>query len=124
MPAGFSQNYTALDDYYRELEAPRLPIARGVAINDDDRLRGEVIQQLICNNTLDCAGIGSRFGIDFEAYFADELSQLQGMQEDGLVQLGDQRIDVTSRGRLLIRNICKVFDYYRVGSEEKFSRMI
>ena len=124
MPGGYSQNYTALEDYYRELEEPRLPIARGVAINDDDRLRGEVIQQLICNNTLDTAAIGSQFGIEFDSYFADELDQLKGMRQDGLVQLDGQRVDVTEKGRLLIRNICKVFDYYRVGAEEKFSKMI
>lgn len=124
LPGGFSQNFTALDDYYRELEVPQLPVARGVAINDDDRLRGEVIQQLICNNTLDTRRISDQFGIDFDSYFADELDELQGMQRDGLVQLGDQRIDVTAKGRLLIRNICKVFDYYRVDAEEKFSKMI
>jgi oxygen-independent coproporphyrinogen-3 oxidase len=46
------------------------------------------------------------------------------MEADGLVKVGDKRLDVSPRGRLLIRNICKVFDHYRVAAEEKFSKMI
>ena len=124
MPGGFSQNHVKLEDYYRDLEVPRLPIARGVALNEDDHLRGEVIQQLICNNTLDTGRIETGFDIDFESYFAAELKQLKLMAQDGLVRVGDNRLDVTARGRLLIRNVCKVFDHYRVEQEEKFSKMI
>ena len=93
-------------------------------LDDDDHLRGEVIQQLICNNTLDKRRIESQFGIDFNRYFATELAQLADMHADELVELGEQRLDVTARGRLLIRNICRVFDRYRVDKEEKFSKMI
>ncbi len=124
MPGGFAQNTPVLDDYYSELDASRLPIVRGVAINDDDRLRGEVIQQLICNNTLDKAQIANQFGVDFDRYFSGELAQLSEMEADGLVQLDAGRVDISARGRLLIRNICKIFDRYRVPTEEKFSKMI
>ncbi len=124
MPGGFTQNHVKLEDYYRDLEVPRLPVARGVALNQDDYLRGEVIQQLICNNTLDTRRIDTQFNIDFASYFASELEQLRPMARDDLVRLGDHRIDVTARGRLLIRNVCKVFDHYRVQQEEKFSKMI
>jgi oxygen-independent coproporphyrinogen-3 oxidase len=124
MPGGFSQNHTDLESYYRELEVPRLPVVRGVELNDDDRLRAEVIQQLICNNTLSKAQIETTFGIEFDRYFAGELAQLEGMQSDQLVGLGRERLDVTPRGRLLIRNICRVFDRYRTDKEERFSKMI
>jgi oxygen-independent coproporphyrinogen-3 oxidase len=124
MPDGFAQNHSNLDDYYADLDKPRLPIARGVALDADDHLRAEVIQQLICNNTLSKQRMEEQFGIDFDRYFAGELAQLEGMQADELVRLGEQRLDVTARGRLLIRNICRVFDRYRVDSEEKFSKMI
>jgi len=123
-PGGFSQNHTALEDYYRDLEEPRLPIARGVALNEDDRLRGDVIQQLICNNRLDTDRLEADYGIRFSDYFPAELDQLAGMQADGLVELGAHELLVTARGRLLIRNICKVFDHYRSETEQQFSKMI
>jgi len=124
MPGGFSQNHTAMEDYTRALEVPRLPIARGVALNNDDRLRGDIIQQLICNNRLDTARLESRYGIRFADYFSAELAQLAGMQADGLVEVEVSQLTVTARGRLLIRNICKVFDHYRNESEQQFSKMI
>jgi len=46
------------------------------------------------------------------------------MARDQLIRIGDHRLDVTAKGRLLIRNICKVFDRYRVEKEESFSKMI
>jgi len=124
MPGGFSQNCMTVEEYVSELEVPRLPVVRGVAISDDDRVRGEVIQQLICNNTLDTRRIEADFGIDFSDYFGSELERLEPMVQDQLIRIGDHRLDVTAKGRLLIRNLCKVFDRYRVGKEERFSKMI
>jgi oxygen-independent coproporphyrinogen-3 oxidase len=124
MPGGFTQNHTKLEDYCRELEAPRLPVQRGVAISEEDRLRGEVIQRLICNNTLNMADVEREFAIEFGSHFRSELERMQGMERDGLISIGDQRLDVTAKGRLLIRNICKVFDHYRVENEQQFSKMI
>ena len=124
MPGGFAQNCMTVEEYIRELEESRFPVVRGVAINTDDRVRGEVIQQLICNNTLDTRRIEKEFGIEFNDYFGSELEQLEPMARDQLIRIGDQRLDVTAKGRLLIRNICKVFDRYRVEKEESFSKMI
>ena len=124
MPGGYTQNHTDVDDYYRDLDEGRLPIARGVAINDDDRLRAEIIQQLICHNSLDMRRVESEFAIRFDDYFRDELKQLQHMQSDGLLEIDERQINVNERGSLLIRNICKVFDRYRVDKEGRFSKLI
>jgi oxygen-independent coproporphyrinogen-3 oxidase len=123
-PGGFCQHHTALEDYCRDLRLPRLPVARGVALNDDDRLRGDVIQQLICNNRLDTSRLESTHGIRFADYFAAELESLAGLQADGLVEMDTGQLVVTARGRLLARAICKVFDRYRHPAEQQFSRMI
>ncbi len=124
MPGGYTQNHTDLQAYCSDLDSARLPIARGVAINDDDRLRAEVIQQLICHNHLNMRRVESEFGIRFESYFEQELRQLGVMQDDGLLEVDDRQIVVNQRGRLLIRNICKVFDRYRAQEEGRFSKLI
>jgi oxygen-independent coproporphyrinogen-3 oxidase len=124
MPGGYAQNTTGLDEYIEDLRNAHIPVKRGIALSDDDRLRREVIQALICNAHMDMKRIEARYEIDFRQYFASELERFGGMQEDGLVSIDDRSIDVTARGRLLIRNICKVFDRYRGHQEEKFSKMI
>ncbi len=124
MPGGYTQNHTDVRDYYHDLDEARLPVARGVAIDDDDRLRAEVIQQLICHGSLDMRRVESEFAVNFEDYFAAELQQIQQMQADGLLEIDERHININDRGRLLIRNICKVFDRYRADQEGRFSKLI
>lgn len=121
----YSQNAHTLGDYYARLDAERLPVARGVMLNADDRLRQVVIGRLICQFELDFAALESRFGIVFRDYFASELHELAGMADDGLLRIGDGGITVLPRGRLLIRNICMIFDaHLRQGARARFSRVI
>jgi len=121
----YSQNLKGLEDYYAALEAGRLPVFRGIALSADDRLRREVITRLICNFELDFADIEAGYGIDFADYFAEALERLQPMQADGLLVVNADGIQVQPRGRLLIRNICMVFDRY-LGSDspQRFSKVI
>jgi oxygen-independent coproporphyrinogen-3 oxidase len=108
----YSQNEKSLEAYYAQIAAGRLPVARGLALTDDDLLRREVIQQLMCAFALDTDALGRRWGIDFAARFAPELAQLAALEADGLLQLRPGRITVSAKGRLLIRNVCMVFDRY------------
>ena len=66
----------------------------------------------------------SEFAVNFEDYFAAELQQIQQMQADGLLEIDERHININDRGRLLIRNICKVFDRYRADQEGRFSKLI
>ncbi len=108
----YAQNAKTLSEYYAALDQGRLPVQRGVELNADDRLRREVIQQLMCHGVVDRPAIGARFGIDFDRYFARELDRLDDMVADGLVEVTSERITLTPAGRLLMRNVAMVFDTY------------
>ncbi|MEW6612459.1 MAG: oxygen-independent coproporphyrinogen III oxidase [Pseudomonadota bacterium] len=121
----YSQNVHGLDEYYARLAAGQLPVAHGIELSRDDRLRRNVITRLICDFSLDFAAIERQYGIVFANYFTAELQRLRDMAADGLLRLEDGRIDVLPRGRLLIRNICMVFDVYlRRGEPVRFSKVI
>ncbi len=120
----YIQNVKELDDYDRLIAQGRLPVFKGVELNEDDKLRRAVITQLICHFDLNFAAIEKAFGIDFAAYFADELSRLAPMQTDGLLKVSAQGIQVLGAGRLLIRNICMVFDRYLAQKQQQFSKVI
>ena len=122
----FSQNTTSLDSYHDSLDQQQLPVVRGFQSEDDDLLRREIIQSLVCHFHLDMQRISSRWGIDFSNHFAGELEQLREMEQDGLVRVTDNQIVVREPGRLLVRNICMIFDrYQREGkSGGKFSRTV
>jgi len=122
----FSQNVKTLDEYQNLISAGKLAVFRGVEIDDDDLLRRAVIMQLICHFNLKFSDIESKFRIDFKQYFAYEISRLTAMCDDGLIEMNAQSIQVTAKGRLLIRNICMVFDRYLKSAEDnqRFSKAI
>ncbi|WKJ92106.1 oxygen-independent coproporphyrinogen III oxidase [Methylomonas montana] len=120
----YMQNYKELDEYDAAISQGKLPVFRGVDLDEDDKLRRAVITQLICHFELSFGKIESEFNIDFSEYFASELESLRLMKEDGLLGLDGHGIKVSSAGRLLIRNICMVFDKYLAQKQQQFSKVI
>ena len=122
----YAQNMRTLDEYYARIDAGELAVFRGIELTRDDELRRAVITQLICNFTLDMDAVGREWDIRFGDYFADELGRLRVMARDGLIAIDDRVIDVLPAGRLLIRNICMVFDRYlgAAGQTARFSKVI
>jgi oxygen-independent coproporphyrinogen-3 oxidase len=122
----YAQNRRTLDAYYDDIDAGRLPVFRGIELDRDDEIRRDVITRLICNFTLDYADVERAWDIDFAAYFRDELPKLAPMEDDGLLETSAGGIEVLPRGRLLIRNICMVFDAYLAAKQGAvgFSRVI
>jgi oxygen-independent coproporphyrinogen-3 oxidase len=110
--ATYSQNEKTLDAYYDKIERGELPIARGIVLSTDDILRRIIIQTLMCHFELSIAALELAHPISFASYFAPELQRLAAMEADGLLEVGPEWITVTPAGRLLIRNICMVFDRY------------
>jgi oxygen-independent coproporphyrinogen-3 oxidase len=110
--ATYSQNVKTLDAYYDALDRNELPVARGARLNMDDVLRRTVIQKLMCQFELSVSAIEQAFPVVFRQYFAAELAQLAAMEDDGMVSVNGDWISVSNRGRLLIRNVCMVFDRY------------
>lgn len=110
--ASFSQNQREIGGYLDAIAAGRSPLQRGLSLNDDDVLRAEVIQQVMCQGEIDIAAVEQRFGIDFADYFAAEIARLAPLQADGLVEADVRRIRATPRGRLLLRHVAMAFDAY------------
>lgn len=127
----YAQNAKDMPDYEAALERGELPLVKGVRLTADDARRRGVIMEIICHLRLDIGAYEARFGVDFWDYYAEAVPQLEVMQSDGLVEMSRESIRVLPAGRLLIRNICMVFDAYleRARSTEqaarpRFSRVI
>jgi oxygen-independent coproporphyrinogen-3 oxidase len=110
--ATYSQNVKTLEAYYDRIDNNELPIERGIKLTMDDALRRSVIQMLMCHFELSVGALEQAFPIVFGAYFAPELEKLRALAAEGLLTIGPDYLSVTLKGRLLIRNICMVFDRY------------
>jgi len=122
----YYQNQKRYDDYSAALDAGHLPVARGLELAQDDLVRRAVIQALACHFRLSLESIELAYLVDFREYFARELSDLKRLQDEGLVDVTDDWITVTPRGRLLVRVICMVFDRYlrEAQARARYSKVI
>src|SRR5690606_5004119 len=123
----FSQNPRDLQSWEQAIDAGRLPVWRGMHMDDDDVLRADVIQQLMCHGELDFEAVGRRHVIDFREYFAEAMQRLTVLADDGLVELGTAGLRATSRGKLLLRIIAMCFDRYlprAAAAPVQFSRTV
>jgi oxygen-independent coproporphyrinogen-3 oxidase len=108
MPDGYVQNEVRIPEYQRFVGQSRLPIARGYRFQGDDRVRGAVIERLMCDNRVDLEDICGKFGTD-PARLLDG-TRLEPFIADGLVERDGTRISVKRHARPLIRSIAAAFD--------------
>ena len=95
-------------------------------LNMDDALRRVIIQMLMCSFELSIESIEQAYPITFTDYFAAEIEKLRALAQDGLLTIDSEWLSVTPKGRLLVRNICMVFDRYLNAKQEplRYSRTI
>ncbi|QIM69628.1 oxygen-independent coproporphyrinogen III oxidase [Basfia succiniciproducens] len=122
----YAQNQKELKRYYADVDATGIALHKGLVLSKEDCLRRDVIKQLICNFKLNYELIEKQYNIDFKTHFTEDLALLAPLAEDGLVEITDTAIQVSARGRLLIRNICMCFDTYsrQLAKRQQFSRII
>ena len=120
----YAQNRKDLKAYEPAALSGRLPTERGFRLSDDDLLRREIILALSSHFELEKKDVETRFKLDFDETFADALDALKALEDDGLVTLEKQRITVTPRGRLFVRNVCMTFDAYLAKGPRLFSRTV
>jgi oxygen-independent coproporphyrinogen-3 oxidase len=127
--ASFSQNARELRAWDAAVDAGRLPLWRGLALDFDDEVRADVIQQLMCRGEIDMAAVERRHCIDFVSYFREALERLRPLISDGLATIVGNYICTTPRGRLLMRVIAMCFDRYLqppavAGVQARFSKVV
>ena len=111
-PARFAQQKSKLAAWWRSVEKGEPLLERGILLTDEDRLRSDLIEELMCNLALDLDALGARYGLDLREHLKDELHALQPMAEEGLIQWSDAGFRVPDSHRLLVRNVAMVFDAY------------
>jgi oxygen-independent coproporphyrinogen-3 oxidase len=122
----YCQNARTLDSYYKMLDSGSLPLERGIELEPDDLLRREIINRLMCNFQIDIRSLETHWRFNFPSHFRREIAALQDMQKDGLLILDPDYLRILPAGRLLVRNICMVFDRYLHGNDgnTRFSKVI
>ncbi len=118
LPQGYVQNQVPLKTYMDAMNAGDLATARGIALSDQDKIRGRIIEELMCQLKVDLADFGEA------DLYATELGALQPLAEDGLVKVQGSKVQVTEKGRPFMRLACAVFDAYLKPEPKRYSKAI
>lgn len=121
----YAQNAKDMAGFGEAIDRGELAITRGVRLTADDRMRRDVIAQLMCQFSLRFDAIEAVYGIRFPAAFASELERLEPLEADGLIEVTTSGINVLADGRMLVRNVAMIFDrYLGKTAPQRFSRTI
>ena len=121
LPQGYVQNLPDIGRYAGAIASGQFATARGLALSADDRLRGRIIERLMCDFSIDLEAMASKN--DFAAIdgFTRELQALNPLEAEGLVRRDGKRIVVTEKGRPFVRLVAAVFDAYLPNSSARHS---
>ncbi len=114
LPGGYVQNAVRISDYQKAIAEDRLPVARGYAMSQDDRLRGAIIERLMCDHRVDIATSCAAFDADPGRLLA--TLDLEALVEDGLIERDGTAIAVRDEARPLVRFVAAAFDAYLADS--------
>jgi oxygen-independent coproporphyrinogen-3 oxidase len=118
------QNHGELGPWRDAIRAQKLPVERGVSLDEDDQLRRTIIGKLMCDGEVDLAATSRDHAVDPATYFAHELAALADLGDLASYDAAACVIRATPMGRVLVRNLCMVFDRYQRRSQGAFSTTI
>ena len=124
--ATYSQNAKTMEEYVDALDQGRFPVVRGLALSRDDLIRRSVILAVMWQGHVQFESIHLAWMVDFKTMFAKELTQLEDLQAQGLVQLSESGIQVTPTGWFFVRGVAMLFDRYVQAdrNRQRFSKII
>ena len=126
MGGTYSQNAKTMEEYVDMLDHGQLPIVKGLALSRDDLIRRAWIMAIMCQGQVQYDAFNEGWLIDAKKYFALELSQLESLQDQGLVELSEGGLKVTPMGWFFVRGVAMVFDKYLQADRNRtrFSKII
>jgi oxygen-independent coproporphyrinogen-3 oxidase len=100
-PTCFHQNEKAFPVYERRVLQGEIPTFRGHLLSEEDReLREQILKFM------------TQFEVELHNNQPEEAEEfLSSLIDDRLVEVRDQKLTLTERGRPFLRNACMFFDY-------------
>ncbi|MDO4225630.1 MAG: oxygen-independent coproporphyrinogen III oxidase, partial [Bergeyella zoohelcum] len=100
----FAQNEKTVEDYQKRVDEGKIPVFRGHILDEEDLIIRQHILNIMCR-------LETTWGQEnFVPEIENSLEQLREMEQDGLVEISDNHIKITEKGRAFTRNVAMTFD--------------
>ena len=123
LPEGYVQNQVPIEDYENRVRNADFAIAKGIEFSTEDRLRGEIIERLMCDLRVDIGAIKAKHKMD-DMDFGAEFARLSPLVEDGIALIEQDSVTVTEQGRPFLRLVAAVFDTYLKSGKARHSKAV
>jgi oxygen-independent coproporphyrinogen-3 oxidase len=116
-----AQNPLDLATWEARLDRGQRAVDHGIELEDDDRIRAAVIQEILCHGRISTAVIEEQFGLDFREHFAEALLRLVPLFEEGSLVPDGRTIQLDRIARLSARAVACCFDRWNRTHARKFT---
>ncbi len=123
LPNGFAQGLRDTLSWSTAVKSGRSPVTRGLVTSDEDRMRAQIIERLMCDFTVNPAAIARRHGFD-ENVLLNAFERLKELQSDGMVTMSDNIVSVADDRRIFVRNVAQAFDAHYIEAPARHSRAV
>ncbi|HEY9342205.1 MAG TPA: oxygen-independent coproporphyrinogen III oxidase [Hanamia sp.] len=108
----FAQNEKSVEEYMNRIEQGILPVVRGHILNHEDLIVRRHILNLMC--LLETSWEDEKMKL---SELNEIILRLREMENDGLIDVNDNGLKVTEKGRGFVRNVAMAFDLRMIRHE-------
>jgi len=117
------QNDSGARGYAARIAAGNLATVKGYALTNDDRLRREIIERIMCDFRVDVGRICDAHGASTEKVLQTS-PRLRDLIANGVAVLDGTSLSVEEDARFLVRSVAAAFDAHLEGSALRHSRAV
>jgi oxygen-independent coproporphyrinogen-3 oxidase len=123
LPQGHVQNMPATGQYEQMTGEGGLAVVRGIELSADDRVRGWVIERLMCDFGFSRADLLARFGGAARAVLL-EAEVLAANQHHGIFRRHGDVFEVAAHAKPFVRSVAAEFDTYLANGTKRHSAAV
>ncbi len=109
----YAQNEKKLQHYYDKINAGELAVVKSCFLTAED----ELFKQHILN--ISCRGVTNFQHQNLSLLETYTSPKLKVLEQDGLIELDNESVKLTSKGHHFLRNVCSAFDLHLLRASEK-----
>ena len=108
----FGQNVKSVEEYHRLIADNKLPVFKGHLLDEEDVLIRQYILDMMCRGKVSLHP-------DHRIINEQILKRLEPLIADGLVEVEELQVSITTVGKSFLRNVCMAFDERLVRNKDQ-----
>ena len=116
---GYVQNKIYVPDYIKSLKKNKLPILKGYELNNEDKMYGTIIKELMCYLNVDFNKIIKKYKKEKE--LIRSIVKMKPFIDADFVNIHNNILTIKNEARPLARIISSCFDQYFLKNKNKYS---